>query len=93
MGNGGGLTMKKYSISYSKTNEDTLLEDHHFLIPSKWDSLETKKFIVDLLNDKEKEIEELRKENKFLKWYCEELEVHLPKKVLDVVKEFYKKYG
>ena len=84
--------MKKYSIAYSKTNEDTILEDNHFIygITPKWNSLETKKYIVDLLNDKEKQIDDLTKENDFLKWYCEELETHLPKKLLKQVKEFYK---
>lgn len=87
-----GLTMKKYSMAYSKTDEDTILEDHHFIdgiYP--WNSLETKKCIVELLNDKEKQIDDLTKKNDFLKWYCEELETHIPKETLEKVKEFYKK--
>ena len=49
--------MKKYSMCYSKTDEDTILEDNHFIygiIP--WDSLETKKHIIELLNEKEKQV-------------------------------------
>lgn len=83
--------MKKYSMCYSKTDEDTILEDNHFIygiLP--WNSLETKKHIVDLLNEKEKEIDKLKKENKFLKDYSEELEVHVSKETLKKVKEFYK---
>ena len=83
--------MKEYSISYSKTNEDTILEDHHPIggvIP--WNTLDTKKYIVDLLNEKEKEIDKLKKENKFLKDYSEELEVHVSKETLKRVKEFFK---
>jgi len=83
--------MKEYTISYSKTNEDTILENSHFMygiIP--WDTLETKKFIVDLLNEKEQEINKLKKQNKFLKGYSEELEVHIPTETLKKVKEFYK---
>jgi len=83
--------MKKYSMCYSKTDEDTILEDNHFIygiIP--WDSLETKKHIIELLNEKEKQIDDLTKENDFLKWYCEELETHLPKELLEQVKEFYR---
>lgn len=85
--------MKEYSMCYSKTDEDTILEDGHFIfgIIPKWNSLETKKYIVDLLNEKEKEIYKLRKENKFLKDYSEELEAHVPKETLEKVKEFYKK--
>lgn len=85
--------MKEYSMCYSKTDEDTILEDGHFIfgILPNWDSLETKKYIVKLLNEKEKEIDKLKKENKFLKEYSEELEVHVPKETLEKVKEFYKK--
>ena len=85
--------MKEYSMCYSKTDEDTILEDGHFIygIIPKWDSLEAKKYIVDLLNEKEKEIDKLRNENKFLKEYSEELEVHVPKETLKEVQEFYKK--
>jgi hypothetical protein len=81
--------MKKYSISYSKTNEDTILEDNHFIygIIPKWNSLETKKYIVDLLNEKEKEIDELKKENRVLKEYSEELETHIPKETLKLIKK------
>ena len=80
-------------MCYSKTDEDTILEDGHFIfgILPNWDSLETKKYIVKLLNEKEKEIDKLKKENKFLKEYSEELEVHVPKETLEKVKEFYKK--
>ena len=85
--------MKEYSMCYSKTDEDTILENSHFIygILPKWDSLETKKYIVKMLNEKEEEIDKLRKENKFLKEYSEELEVHVPKETLEKVKEFYKK--
>ena len=80
-------------MCYSKTDEDTILEDGHFIfgILPNWDSLETKKYIVKLLNEKEKEIDKLKKENKFLKEYSEELEVNVPKETLEKVKEFYKK--
>ena len=79
-------------MAYSKTDEDTILEDHHFIDGiHPWNSLETKKHIIELLNDKEKEIDKLKKENKFLKEYSEELEVHVPKETLKKVKEFYKK--
>ena len=85
--------MKVYSIAYSKTDEDALLEDSHFIngLPFKWDTLDTKKAIVHLLNDKEKQIDELTKENEFLRWYSEELEVHLPKDLVKQVKECYEK--
>ena len=86
-----GPHLKKYSMCYSKTDEDTILEDHHVIDGiHPWNSLETKKHIVELLNDKEKQIYNLTKENDFLKWYCEELETHLPKELLKQMKEFYK---
>ena len=82
--------MKEYSMCYSKTDEDHILENHHFIrgtVP--WNTLETKKHIVKMLNEKEQEIDRLTKENDFLKWYSEELETHVPKETLDKIKEFY----
>ena len=84
--------MNEYSISYSKTDEDHILENHHVIrgtVP--WNTLETKKHIVKMLTEKEQEIDRLTKENDFLKWYCEELEVHLPKETVKQIKEFYQK--
>lgn len=49
--------MKKYSISYSKTNEDNILEDNHPLYGTvPWNTLDTKKHIVAMLNEKEEKI-------------------------------------
>lgn len=82
--------MKKYSISYSKTNEDNILEDNHPIYGTvPWNTLDTKKHIVAMLNEKEEKIEELSKENEFLKWYYETLRVNVPKETLKVIDEFY----
>lgn len=82
--------MKKYSIAYSKTDEDSILEDHHFIYGTvPWNTLDTKKHIVAMLNEKEEKIEELSKENEFLKWYHEELRVHVPKDTLKLIDELY----
>jgi len=84
--------MNTWSIIHSKTNDDCIMMNHCIPIGCiKWDSNETRKEIVKVLNEKEKQIDELTKENEFLKWYSEELEVHLPKELLKQVKEFYEK--
>ena len=84
--------MNTWSIVHSKTDDDCIMLNNCILIGCiKWDSNETREEIVNVLNNKEKQIEELTKENEFLKWYSEELEVHLPKELLQQVKEFYEK--
>ena len=84
--------MNTWSIVHSKTDDDCIMLNNRILIGCiKWDSNETREEIVNVLNNKEKQIEELTKENEFLKWYSEELEVHLPKELLQQVKEFYEK--
>jgi hypothetical protein len=57
---------------------------------NKWDTPKTREDIAELLNKKQKTIEELREENKFLKWYCEELEVHVPSDKVEQIKALYK---
>ncbi len=84
--------MKEYFVKYSKTNKPCILEDNHFTKPliqvtrqkPNYDALEN---VVELLNEKEKEIDKLRKENKFLKEYSEELETHIPKETLQLIKK------
>ena len=83
--------MKKYGIAYSKTDEDTILEDGHGIkgIIPRWDTLDSKKCICELLNNKEKKINELELENKKLRWYFEELRCHVPKDKLEQIDLLY----
>ena len=55
---------KEYSVAYSKTNKDALLEDHHFTsdLIQRGD-LEK---VVELLNEKEEEIFKLKLEISYL---------------------------
>lgn len=55
---------KRYSVAYSKTNKDVLLEDGHFTN----DLIERGDLekVVELLNEKEKEIETLKLEIAYL---------------------------
>ena len=83
--------MNTWSIAHSKTNDDCIMLNNCHFIGDNWDSNETRKEIVKVLNDKERQIDDLTKENEFLKWYSEELESHLPKDLVKQVKEFYEK--
>ena len=77
---------KRYSVIHSKTNDDIIMENNCKLIgDTKWDTPKTREDIARLLNEKENLIEELREENKKLKWYYEELRVHVPKETLKLI--------
>jgi len=85
------MTNKRYSVIHSKTDDDIIMENNCKLIGDlKWDTPKTREDIARLLNEKEKIIEELREENKKLKWYCEELEVHVPSDKVEQIKALYK---
>ena len=84
------MTNKRYSVIHSKTDDDIIMENNCKLIGDfKWDTPKTREAIARLLNEKENLIEELREENKKLKWYCEELEVHVPKETLKLIDELW----
>ncbi|HIH34896.1 MAG TPA: hypothetical protein HA255_00440, partial [Methanosphaera sp.] len=52
--------MNTWSIIHSKTNDDCIMMNHCIPIGCiKWDSNETRKEIVKVLNEKEKQIDEL----------------------------------
>lgn len=85
------MMKKYYSVIHSKTSDDIIMENNCKLIGDlKWDTPKTREDIVKLLNEKEKIIDELREENKKLKWYCEELEVHVPSDKVEQIKSLYK---
>ena len=85
------MTNKRYSVIHSKTDDDIIMENNCKLIGDfKWDTPKTREDIARLLNEKENLIEELREENKKLKWYCEELEVHVPSDKVEQIKALYK---
>ena len=80
------MTNKRYSVIHSRTDDDIIMENNCKLIGDfKWDTPKTREDIARLLNEKENLIEELREENKKLKWYYEELRVHVPKETLKLI--------
>lgn len=84
-----------YSISISRNPKFYLLKNGHLTEPSiglPRSEYPTFKNIALMLNEQDKMIKELTIRNKYLEWYCEELEAHVDSKIIEKINELYNEY-